>query len=117
MGRREDAALAGGALLAVGLAAGALAAPLDPTAALLGAVGAVALEWALSLEARRVREVWARLSVRLAAVALTAAGGAAATRVFGPRALSALGGGLGAYLLALGWVSIRERAVPRLRRS
>jgi hypothetical protein len=112
VGRRQDATLAAAGLAAVAAAAAALGAPPDPTCALWGAVGALALEWLLSRDATRVRRIWSRPSVRAGAVTLAVLGSALGVREVGVRVLIALGGGLVAYLLLLGVVHVRERDTP-----
>lgn len=105
MSRRRDAALA---LLVLGPTV-AVGGPFDPAAAGAGAVGALALELALSRHRALVRRVWERRSVQAGAVVAALVGGAALTRVVGSAVPSALAGGLVAYLALLGALAARDR--------
>lgn len=117
MGRRHDAALALGVLLAVGTAAALLDAPADPFAAGVGATGALAAEATLSRRSTLVRRVWERRGVQVGATTLALGGGVVGTLTVGPRALTALTAALVAYLGVLVVVGVRVRAVSGLGRT
>lgn len=109
MSRRRDAALALAVLGPVVSAGVVLDAPLDPSAAAVGAAGALLLELALLRRRALVRRVWERPTVQAGCVAGALVGTAVLARVVGPRALTALAGGLCAYLAVLGALAVRDR--------
>jgi hypothetical protein len=110
VGRRRDAALAVAVLLPVGAAALAAGAPGSLAAAVAGAAGALAVEWVLSRPGRReaVRDRWDRPGVQTGAVVAGLLGAAAAWATVGAWTLTALVGGLVAYLALLGAVAVRD---------
>lgn len=108
MGRRRDALLTV-AVFAPLLAAGVfLDAPLDPAAAVVGAVGTLAAEGLLALDAPRVRRAWGRPVVQSAAVVAAFVAAALGVAAVGPAALTALLAALGTYLFVLAAVSLRD---------
>lgn len=109
MSRRRDAALALAVLGPVVWAGVALDAPLDPVAAAVGAAGALLLELALLRRRALVRRGWERPGVQAGSAAGALVGAAVLTHVAGPRVLTVLAGGLGAYLALLGTLAARDR--------
>lgn len=109
MSRRRDAALALAVLVPVVGAVGVLDAPVDPVAVGVGATGALSLELLLARRRATVRRVWARPAVQTGAVAAALVGAFLLTRHLGPWVLSAMAGGLVAYLLFLGALAARDR--------
>lgn len=107
--RRRDAALALAVLGPVVLLGVVLDAPLDPVAAAAGAAGALLLELALLRRRVAVRRVWERPLVQAGSVAGALAGAAVSVSVAGPRVLTVVAGGLGAYLALLCALAARDR--------
>ncbi|WP_323675436.1 hypothetical protein [Halorubellus sp. PRR65] len=125
MSRLGDGALAAGVLAVVVALAAAGGVRASPFAFAAGAVGAVLLEGLLSARATVVEAVWARRTVRVVSVAVTVLAAAAAAAFRPKSGLSALAGGLVAYLLVLAlvagglvppstaWFGTDHRAAPR----
>ncbi|MCO8268438.1 hypothetical protein NKF06_18065 [Haloferax sp. AB510] len=109
MTRRRDAALAGSVLVPTALAAALLRTPVTPGPVLVGVVGALALEAALSLRASSVRALWERRVVRTTSVATAVVGIVLGVVVFGRQTLLAVAVGLSTYLFLLAAVELRSR--------
>ncbi|MGM0590758.1 MAG: hypothetical protein ACQETI_03850 [Halobacteriota archaeon] len=109
MGRAHDAvltalvlipALVGGVALDASLSAGAIA---------LGVVGTLVVEGVLSLERERVRRVWERRVVQVAAVCCVLSGSVVGVLILGSWVLVALASGLITYLALLAVLELRAR--------
>ncbi|QOS11306.1 uncharacterized protein HfgLR_05815 [Haloferax gibbonsii] len=116
MSRRRDAALAGALLVPIAAAAVLLRTPVTPGPVLVGVVGALALEAALSLRASSVRALWERRTVQAASVAVAVVGTALGAVVFGRATLLAVAAGLSTYLFLLAAVELRSRGSGPERR-